>query len=179
MLNSQEPIRVLVADDEPTLRRSVVRMLISKGMHVATAEDGARAIEVLAAEPFDVALVDLMMPRVGGIEVLEHIKSRYPDIEVVIMTAFGDVETAVRAVQAGAYNFITKPFGSNDEVGLIIAQAAERRNLKAHAERLERRLGGGDEGFGRLIGSSAIMKDVYRTATDVAATKATVLILGE
>ena len=179
MLNSQEPIRVLVADDEPTLRRSVVRMLISKGMHVATAEDGARAIEVLAAEPFDVALVDLMMPRVGGIEVLEHIKSRYPDIEVVIMTAFGDVETAVRAVQAGAYNFITKPFRSNDEVGLIIAQAAERRNLKAHAERLERRLGGGDEGFGRLIGSSAIMKDVYRTATDVAATKATVLILGE
>jgi len=179
MLNAQEPIRVLVADDEPTLRRSVVRMLIGKGMHVATAEDGARAIEALASGPFDVALVDLMMPRVGGLEVLEHIKSRYPDIEVVIMTAFGDVETAVRAVQAGAYNFITKPFRSNDEVGLIIAQAAERRNLKAHAERLERRLGSGEEGFGRLIGSSAIMKEVYRTATDVAATKATVLILGE
>jgi DNA-binding NtrC family response regulator len=179
METSADPIRVLVADDEPTLRRSVVRMLLSKGMHVTTAEDGVRAKELLAASPFDVALVDLMMPRVGGLEVLDHIKSQYPDVEVVIMTAFGDVETAVKAVQAGAYNFITKPFRSNDEVAHIISQAAERRSLKARAERLERQLGSEEAGFGRLIGSSTVMKEVYRTATDVAATKATVLILGE
>jgi DNA-binding NtrC family response regulator len=174
-----EPIRVLVADDEPALRRSVVRMLSARGMQVTAAEDGARALELLAAQPFDVALVDLMMPRVGGLEVLENIKLHYPDIEVVLMTAFGDVETAVRAVQAGAYNFLTKPFRSNDEVGLIIAQAAERRNLKARAERLERQLGTVQDAFGSMIGSSAIMRDVYRKAIEVSARKTTVLILGE
>lgn len=179
LLAQSEPIRVLVADDEPALRRSVVRMLLGKGMHVSTAEDGARALELLEAEPFDVALVDLMMPRVGGLDVLEHIKSHYADVEVVIMTAFGDVETAVKAVQAGAYNFITKPFRSNDEVGLIISQAAERRQLKAQAERLRRRLAEEESGFGGLIGSSKIMKEVYGKAMDVAATKVTVLILGE
>jgi two-component system response regulator HydG len=154
-------------------------MLAGRGMQVTTAEDGARAIELLGAEAFDVALVDLMMPKVDGLAVLSHIKAHHADIEVVLMTAFGDVETAVKAVQAGAYNFLTKPFRSNDEVGLIIAQAAERRSLKAHAERLERRLAGSTEGFGGLIGAASIMKDVYRKAMDVAATKVTVLILGE
>lgn len=174
-----DSIRVLVADDEPALRRGVARMLLSRGMLVTTAEDGAKAIELLTTEPFDVALVDLMMPRVGGLKVLDHIKANHADVEVVLMTAYGDVETAVKAVQAGAYNFLTKPFRSNDEVGLIISQAAERRNLKAHAQRLERRLAGSEEGFGGLVGSSTIMKDVYRKAMDVAATNVTVLILGE
>ncbi len=176
---TDEPIRVLVADDEPALRRSCARMLISRGMHVTTAEDGAKAMELLAEEPFDVALVDLMMPNVDGLELLDHIRDQHADVEVVLMTAYGNVETAVKAVQAGAYNFLTKPFRSNDEVGLIITQAAERRNLKAHAERLERRLAISQDGFGGMIGSSTIMKDVYRKAMDVAVTKVTVLILGE
>lgn len=174
-----EPIRVLVADDEPALRRSCARMLIGRGMHVTTAEDGAKAKELLEIEPFDVALIDLMMPNVDGLQLLAHIRDHHADVEVVLMTAFGDVETAVKAVQAGAYNFLTKPFRSNDEVGLIISQAAERRNLKAHAERLERRLAVTRDGFGGLIGNSTIMKEVYRKATDVAVTKVTVLILGE
>jgi two-component system response regulator HydG len=170
---------VLVVDDEPPLRRSVVRMLMAKDMQVAAAEDGARALGLLAAEPFDVALIDLIMPNMHGLELLAAIKRQHPEVEVVMMTAFGDVETAVKAVQAGAYNFLTKPFRSNDEVVHVIAQAAERRNLKAHAERLERQLSATGEGFGSLIGSSVIMKDVYRRARDVAATKVTVLILGE
>lgn len=178
-MDNKDPIRVLVADDEPMLRRSVVRMLANKGMHVSTAEDGARAIELMVTEPFDVALVDLMMPRVGGLEVLEHIRSRYPDVEVIIMTAFGDVETAVHAVQSGAFSFITKPFRSNDEVGLLVEQAAGHRSLKARAERLERQLGADDAGFGRLVGSSPKMQEVYNQAMAVAATKASVLILGE
>src|SRR5690606_20489037 len=103
---------------------------------------------------------------------------RHQDVEVVMMTAYGDVSTAVRAVQAGAYNFLTKPFRSNDEVTHVIQQAAERRSLKAHAERLERELTGA-EGFGALVGSSVVMKNVYRRARDVAATNVTVLILGE
>ncbi len=173
------PIRVLVVDDEPALRRSVVRMLMAKGMEVVTAEDGSRALALLASEPFDVALIDLIMPNMGGLELLQRIRKSNADIEVVMMTAYGDVETAVKAVQAGAYNFLTKPFRSNDEVSHVIRQAAERRSLKAHAQRLERQLTGGAEGFGALIGGSPSMKDVYRRAQDVAATKVTVLILGE
>jgi two-component system response regulator HydG len=172
------PPRVLVVDDEPGLRRSVVRMLMAGGMEVITAEDGMRALNLLSTEPFDVALIDLKMPKMSGMELLARIKRRHPDVEVVMMTAYGDVSTAVRAVQAGAYNFLTKPFRSNDEVTHVIQQAAERRNLKAHAERLERELTGA-EGFGALVGSSLVMKDVYRRARDVAATNVTVLILGE
>lgn len=171
--------RVLVVDDEPALRRTVVRMLMARGMQVATAEDGPRALQMMSTEPFDVALVDLIMPNMGGLELLQRSRKLHPDVEVVMMTAYGDVETAVKAVQAGAYNFLTKPFRSNDEVCHVISQAAERRSLMAHAQRLERQLSGQGEGFGALIGSSSVMKDVYRRARDVAATKVTVLILGE
>src|SRR5690606_38485908 len=119
---------------------SVIRMLMAKGMEMVTAEDGPRALQLLSSDPFDVTLIDLIMPNMGGLELLQRIRKGHPDVEVVMMTAYGDVETAVKAVQAGAYNFLTKPFRSNDEVSHVISQAAERRNLKARAERLERQL---------------------------------------
>src|SRR5512142_1903271 len=112
---------VLVVDDEPALRRSLARLLLSRGMQVTTADDGAVAIELLASQRVDVALIDLIMPHVGGLELLDHIKAHHQGVEVIIMTAFGDVETAVRAVRAGAYHFLTKPFRSNDEVVLTVA----------------------------------------------------------
>ena len=171
-------VRVLVVDDEPALRRSLARLLLSREMEVLTAEDGATAIGVLQREPVDVVLVDLMMPKVGGLEVLEHVKQHHPDVEVVIMTAFGDVETAVRAVRLGAYHFLTKPFRSNDEVVLTVVKAAERRALVGRAAALEKRLQQ-KEKFGELIGNSPRMQEVYRLAMGVAPTSSTVLILGE
>jgi two-component system response regulator HydG len=173
---SHDAIRVLVADDERELVSGIARMLKAHGMSVATAHDGLEALEALEAGPVDVALVDLMMPRLGGLEVLQKVRARFPDTEVVMMTAFADVETAVKATQAGAYNFLTKPFRTFDEVSLVIRQAAERRKLKALAENLERRLAAT---IGGMIGSSRVMKEVYRKAMDVASTKVTVLILGE
>ena len=172
------PPRVLVVDDEPAVRRSIARLLLGRGMHVLTAEDGASGIEVLHSEPVDVALIDLMMPNVGGLEVLEHVKANLKGVEVVIMTAFGDVETAVRAVRAGAFHFLTKPFRSQDEVAVTVAKAAEHRRLADHAARLARRLEQ-MERFGELIGNSRAMREVYRRATGVAPTSSTVLILGE
>src|SRR5688500_14607335 len=103
----EAPPRVLVVDDEPTLRRSLARLLLSRGMQVLTADDGATAIEVLGREAVDVALIDLMMPNVGGLELLEHVKAKHVEVEVILMTAFGDVETAVKAVRGGAYHFLT------------------------------------------------------------------------
>ncbi|HWZ87868.1 MAG TPA: sigma-54 dependent transcriptional regulator, partial [Polyangiaceae bacterium] len=99
-------------------------------------------------------------------------------VEVIMMTAFGDVETAVKAVRAGAYHFLTKPFRSNDEVVLTVTKAAERRRLVDRALLLERRLEQMEK-FGELIGNSPAMQEVYRLAIGVAPTSSTVLILGE
>jgi two-component system response regulator HydG len=173
-----EPPRVLVVDDEPTLRRTLARLLNSRNMTVLTADDGAQAIELLARESVDVVLVDLMMPNVGGLELLDHVRSAHAGVEVIMMTAFGDVETAVKAVRAGAYHFLTKPFRSNDEVVLTVTKAAERRRLVDRALLLERRLEQMEK-FGELIGNSNAMQEVYRLAIGVAPTSSTVLILGE
>ncbi len=175
---SGEAARVLIVDDEPTLRRSLARLLLSRGMQVLTADDGATAIDLLVDERVDVALVDLMMPKVGGLELLDHVKQHHVDVEVIMMTAFGDVETAVTAVRSGAYHFLTKPFRSNDEVALTVAKAAEHRRLLTRAALLEKRLEQMEK-FGELIGNSPRMQEVYRLATGVAPTASTVLILGE
>ncbi len=169
--------RVLVVDDEPTVRRSLARMLLGRGMEVETADDGRAALEWLDRERFDVALVDLMMPNVGGLELLSHVKEKGVEVEIIMMTAFGDVETAVQAVRAGAYHFLTKPFRSNDEVVLTVAKAAEHRRLVYHAHLLEQKLE--QEQFGDLVGNSKRMREVYRLAVGVAPTSSTVLILGE
>jgi two-component system response regulator HydG len=175
---SEPPVRVLIADDEPALRRTLARLLSARGVSVLTADDGAMAMELLAREPVDVALVDLMMPRVGGLELLDYVRKHHPDVEVVIMTAFGDVDTAVKAVRSGAYHFLTKPFRSNDEVVLTVSKAAEHRRLVHRATMLERRLEQMEK-VGGLIGNSARMQDVYRLALGVAPASSTVLILGE
>ena len=172
------PVRVLVVDDEPALRRSIARLLLSRGMNVLTAEDGAVALEVLETETVDVALIDLMMPNVGGLELLGHVRRKLTGVEVVIMTAFGDVETAVKAVRAGAFHFLTKPFRNNDEVAHTVLKAAEHRRLVERAAQLERRLEQMEK-FGELIGNSPPMQRVYRLAMGVAPTATTVLILGE
>ncbi len=171
--------RVLVVDDEPTLRRSVVRMLVASGMEAIQAEDGAAALAVLERERVHVALVDLMMPKMNGLELLQTLRTSHPGVEVIMMTAFGDVEVAVKSVRAGAYDFLEKPFRSNDEVVLTVSKAAERRHLVNHAAMLKRQLDEQKETFGELIGNTASMQEVYRLAVGVAPTSSTVLILGE
>ena len=154
-------------------------MLSGFGMKVTAADDGDTAIGYLHDYEFDVVLVDLMMARVGGLQVLEHVRENHPDVEVILMTAHGDIETAVKAVQSGAYDFIAKPFRSNDEVGQTIRKAAERRNLKARAEQLERRLTSTTPGLGGMVGSTRVMRDLFQRVSGVARTGVTVLILGE
>jgi len=170
--------RVLVVDDEPTLRRSVVRMLVASGMDAIPVEDGSAALALLERERVHVALVDLMMPKMNGLELLENLRTNHPGVEVIMMTAFGDVEVAVKSVRAGAYDFLEKPFRSNDEVILTISKAAERRRLLNRTAMLERKLEQ-KETFGELIGNTTSMQEVYRLAVGVAPTSSTVLILGE
>jgi DNA-binding NtrC family response regulator len=119
-----------------------------------------------------------MMPQMDGFELLSKIKEVRPSTAVIMMTAFADVNLAVRAVQGGAYHFLTKPFASNDAVGLAVVKAAEHRRLLDRARRLEQRLEA-QERFGELIGVSTQMQTLYRLIEGVANTTSTVLILGE
>jgi DNA-binding NtrC family response regulator len=174
----REQIHVLVVDDESALRRSLARILVARGFRVGTAEEGHGALEYMERHRPDVALVDLMMPGLTGLEVLSQTKERQLDTEVIMMTAFADVDSAVAAVKAGAYDFLTKPFASNDAVALAVSKAAERRRLLERTNRLERELLS-RERFGELIGTSTKMQAVYRLIEGVAAATSNILVLGE
>jgi two-component system response regulator HydG len=177
---STPPVRVLVVDDEPTLRRTIARALGAQGLEVAQVEDGYAALAYVRAQDVDVLLIDLMMPGIGGLDVLREVKALRPDVECVMMTAYSRVEDAVAAVRAGAYDFLTKPFPSFDAVALTVGKAAERRALIMRARRLEEELElGRASGLGELIGTSAPMRAVYRLVEGVGAASSTVLILGE
>jgi DNA-binding NtrC family response regulator len=171
-------VHVLVVDDEPALRRSVARVLETRGMKVGVADDGRAALEYMERTPPDVALVDMMMPGLGGLELLARVKAAGIPVEIILMTAFADVDAAVAAMKAGAYHFLTKPFHSNDAVAHAVIKAAEHRRLADRARQLEQVLLS-KERFGEIIGASQNMLDVFRLIEGVAPTSSTVLILGE
>jgi two-component system, NtrC family, response regulator HydG len=170
--------RVLLVDDEPTVRRSLARELMNSGFDVLTAEDGSTALALLESGTVDVMLVDMQMPKMAGMDLLGRVKSGHPEVEVIMMTAFANVDDAVAAVKSGAYDFLTKPFPSNEVVAMTISKAAERKQLLDRMGQLEQRLEQ-KENFGELIGSTQKMREVYRLALGVAPTQATVLVLGE
>jgi DNA-binding NtrC family response regulator len=172
------PPRVLVVDDEPELRRTLARVLSAEKMTVLTAVSGEEALDILSREAVDVALVDLQMPGLSGLDLLAEARRRGSEVDVVIMTAHGDVDVAVRAMHAGAYHFLTKPFRSLEEVSLTVQKAAEHRRLVDRTLVLERRLQRSEK-FGDLIGSASRMHEVYARAMGVAGTSSTVLITGE
>jgi two-component system response regulator HydG len=171
-------VHVLVVDDEPALRRSVARVLETRGMKVGVAADGAAALEYIRRTPPDVALVDMMMPGLGGLDLLARVRAGGIPVEIILMTAFADVDSAVAAMKAGAYHFLTKPFHSNDAVAHAVVKAAEHRRLADRARELEQVLLS-KERFGEIIGASPKMLEVFRLIEGVAPTSSTVLILGE
>ncbi len=170
--------RVLIVDDEPALRRSLARVLSAEQFDVLTAEDGVAALSLLKTTRVDVVLLDVMMPGMSGMEVLARIKKEHAEVEVVMMTGFADIDTAVAAVRQGAYNFLTKPFGPTETVAIALAQATEHKRLVDRTRQLEQRLAT-HERFGELVGGSRRMQQVYRVALGAAPTTSTVLILGE
>ena len=172
------PARALVVDDDATVRRAVARVLLSRGFRVDTADGGESALASIAIDPPDVALVDLSMPEMNGLEVLKRIRAAHPSVVVVMMTAYADMETAVTAVKLGAFQFLTKPFTNNEAVAVAMQKAVEYQRLTNRAAELERRFEA-QERVGELLGTSAKMQAVYRLIEGVAATTSTVLVLGE
>jgi DNA-binding NtrC family response regulator len=177
-LAEREAIRAVVVDDDATSLRSVERILAARGFTVGTATGGAEAIALLAREPADVVLLDLVMPGLSGLDVLKKLKTSGCPAEVIIMTAFGDVDAAVTAVKAGAHDFLTKPFQSPDALAHSVVKAAEHGRLVARAHQLEKELEV-RERYGDIIGSSPLMREVYRTVESVAHSTSTILLQGE
>mgnify|MGYP001577916513 CR=1 FL=1 len=122
--------KALVADDEPDMRWLLTGVLRDQGFQVVAAEDGQAALEQITREPPDVVLLDLRMPGLGGIQVLEQARAVAPHMLVVIVTAYGDLPSAVQALRLGAYDFLTKPF-DNDEIVFTVRRALEKRDLEA------------------------------------------------
>jgi len=127
---------VLVVDDERPIREGCHRVLAGRGYDVMTAENGQIALDFLAKQPVDIILLDLKMPVLGGEEVLEITREKYPDVPVIIITGHGTVDTAVDCMKRGAYDFITKPF-QIDQFVLTVKRAAEKRELEEKAKQFE------------------------------------------
>jgi len=174
------PIRVLLVDDEPTLLRALEALLRKKGYDVTGLDSPIVATQKLAQEDFDVALLDIKMPQLSGLELLNAVKHRRPEVEVIMMTGHATVETALAAVRAGAYDYLTKPFDDVEVVARAVAKAAERKMLFDRNRQLEtalREREGGD--FQGLVGNSAPIREVSRMIEAVAYSAATVLVTGE
>ncbi|MCC7382658.1 MAG: sigma-54-dependent Fis family transcriptional regulator [Deltaproteobacteria bacterium] len=170
--------RVLVVDDEEMLLRALRQILTVAGYAVVTTQQPSEALRLADTDRFDVALLDVRMPDMTGIELLEKLKSAHPDLEVVMMTAFGTVEDAFRAVKLGAFDFLKKPFENIDEVVLAVAQAAERGRLLNRNRYLESQVGI-SERFDDLIGRSRAMREVFGLVESAAPSDASILIQGE
>lgn len=131
-----EPYTILVADDEEAIRTGIARVLKSEGHQVLTAADGQEALDRLASEPVDVVLCDLKMPVMGAFEVLEETGRRYPELPVIVITAFGTVTHAVECMKRGAYDFVTKPY-MIDHLILVVNRALEKQRLAREARVLQ------------------------------------------
>ena len=171
--------RVLVVDDEASARSGMEKLLRQEGFMVDVAEGGQAALAIAADNPPDVVITDLKMPGMDGVELLKKLHEQDPDLPVIVVTAFGDFSSAVRAMREGADDYLTKPVDF-DALTLSIERAIARRELRSEADNLRRHIREQEgEGLEGLIGVSPAMQKVYRTARQVAAARATVLITGE
>jgi len=167
---------VLVVDDEPSNLTSIEKIFQKDGLRVKTAHSAREALDILRQHRIDVVLTDLMMPAISGLELLRAIKQISPDVEVVMMTAYGTVETAVQAMREGAYDFVEKPLKRMNIVKTA-RKAAERRSLTLENRQLKQEISvlTGRE----IIGTSPALRRVLDIALQAAPSSATVLVLGE
>ena len=171
------PAHILLVEDEIDVREALSAQLQDEGHQVVVTESGTEALSLLQQSPFDVLLTDVMIPGINGIELVEQIAD-LPSVPVtIVMTGYGSVEMAVKAIKAGAFDFLQKPF-SVEVLSATIESALRVKSLRN--ENLElRRAVKGQFGLGNLISASEVMKEVFRLIECVADTESTVLILGE
>jgi len=171
------PLRLLVVDDEAIVRDSLGAWFRQEGHEVETVECGREALSQCARGRFDIALVDVRMPGMDGLELQARLVAADPELTIILMTAYASVDSAVRAMKAGAYDYIVKPFDP-DDLALLVKRAAEHRSLRAENQKLKRRIESA-AAPPPLLGGSAAIRKVAEMVETVAASDATVLVVGE
>jgi DNA-binding NtrC family response regulator len=175
---SDTQVSVLIIDDEEIIREALEALLSAEGYRVRTAATAAEGLDRLGDGPVDAVLLDLMLPDRNGLEVLEDIRRIDEELPVVMITAFGTIESAIAATKQGAFHYFTKPF-KNDEVLVVLRNAAERRRLVHENRALRDQLQSDSHRFDELIGGSGRIRVVYDLIARAAPSRATVLIQGE
>jgi len=171
------PGTVLVVDDERNIRTALAKLLTQAGHTALAAEHGEQALTVLEETPSDLVITDLKMVGVDGLDVLRAVKQRRPDTEVILLTAYGTIDSAVEAMKVGAYDYLTKPVDPERLVHLV-GKALEHKALRDEVRQLRERAAV-REAFEHIVGRSLRMREVYEQVRQVAETTATVLISGE
>lgn len=169
--------RILVVDDEASARNALSEILTEEGYKVRTAADGFRALAAAGEFSPDLVLTDLKMPGMDGLHLLARLREQDPDMAIVLMTAFGAVESAVEAMRAGAMDYLTKPLNS-DELLVVLDRCLESVSLRRETKRLRKQLSDKYR-FENIVGQSQEMQLVFKSVQQVAPTRATVLITGE
>jgi DNA-binding NtrC family response regulator len=176
MTRSDKVRSVLIVDDEVGVRESL-KMILKKDYDVFLAKDAEEAFLQIKEHSPDVILLDIILPDLDGLKVLEKIKQNEPDIVVIMITATNTAKTAVEAMKLGAYHYVTKPF-DNDELRLIISRSLSEKALKQELifrrEEMDKSFD-----FGNILGKSKGMKDIFKVVKQIADSKSTVLIMGE
>ncbi|MER2559479.1 MAG: sigma-54 dependent transcriptional regulator [Myxococcaceae bacterium] len=170
--------KVLVVDDDKIVLRAASEILAREGYSVVAIDDAVEGLSAAKDPSIDVAVLDIKMPNLSGMDLLKAFKQSRPDVEVIMMTAFATVETAVEAVKAGAYDYLTKPFENIDVLSLAVGRAAEKKSLRDRTRVLEEALNVKNQ-FEDLVGQSQQMRSVFKLVETVSYSTATVLIQGE
>jgi two-component system, NtrC family, response regulator PilR len=169
---------ILVIDDEEIMREILETLLVRDGYEVRLASSGEEGLDLARALPFDAALVDIMMPGLDGIATLDELKRIDEDLAVLIITAYASVESAISAMKAGAFDYITKPF-KNEEVLVVVRNAMERRRLVHENRNLRQNIQERYHKFANIIGKSPRMRQVFDLIIQAAPSRSTILIQGE
>ncbi|MFO1462703.1 MAG: sigma-54 dependent transcriptional regulator [bacterium] len=171
--------KILIAEDELSLRTILKKLFGKKGFEVETAGDGQVAFNKLKEEPFDLAILDIKMPSLSGLEVLDKLKQEKIKTSVIIMTAQDTMRNAVDAMKKGAYDYITKPF-ELDELELIVEKALEARRLAEEVQHLRQEVSGLKvDKEAKIVGQSRGVREIYKTIGKVSANDVSILITGE
>jgi two-component system response regulator AtoC len=169
--------RILVVDDEESMRHMLTLILKREGYEVQAVENGSEALQLVNSEAYDFILSDVVMPEMDGLELLQALRQKKVEATVIMMSAYGNLDTAVEAMKRGAYDYVNKPF-KPDEILLTLRKAEERENLRRENLRLREEVRR-DYSFGNIVGKSPEMTQVFETIKKISEYKASVLIIGE
>jgi two-component system nitrogen regulation response regulator GlnG len=170
--------RILVADDEESMRWVLSKALKRKGFSVDLAIDGRQALGMIQDNNYDLAILDIKMPGINGLDLLERIREMKSDLLVVIMTAEASMKNAVEAMKRGAYDYITKPFDL-DVIDAIVEKVGRAREISGQVTMLKKELKERYQIEKNIIGNSSAMQDIYKTIGKVAGSDVTILIQGD